>query len=186
MAKLYLVRHAKAQAGFSEAEDPGLSEEGRDQAVDLALRLEDLGPLPIQTSPLKRAQETAAPLANRWGETPEVTAMVAELPTPPDIAAQGLAARGPWLQRIASQRYADQAGILRAWRQGIIGSLQSCRIDMVIVTHFMVINAALGAAMGDDRLVIMQPDYCSVTVFENASGSLALVQRGAEASTRIL
>jgi len=186
MAKLYLVRHAKAAAGFAEAGDPGLSEEGREQAVDMALRMEPFGPLPIQTSPLQRAQETAAPLANRWGEIPDVTATVAELPTPSDIAAQGLAARGPWLQRIAAQRYADQPGILRAWRQGIIGSLLSLRIDTVVVTHFMVINAAMGAAMDDDRLVVMQPDYCSVTVFENASGSLALVQRGAEAATKIL
>ncbi len=186
MAKLYLVRHAKAAAGFSEAEDPGLSEEGRDQAVDLALRLEHLGPLAIQSSPLKRAQETAAPLANRWGEVADITGTVAELPTPPDIAAAGLAARGPWLQRIAMQRYADQTGILRAWQQGIIGSLRSCRIDTVIFTHFMVINAAVGAALNDDRLVLMQPDFCSVTVLENGGGMLALVQRGTEATTKIL
>jgi len=186
MSKLYLVRHAKAAANFAEADDPGLSDEGREHAVDMALKLEHLGPLPLYSSPLKRAQETAAPLANRWGSIAEVTAAVSEIPTPPDVAAQGLAARGPWLRRIASQRYADQPGILRAWRQGVIGSLLSCRTDMVIITHFMVINAAMGAAMKDDRLVLFQPDHCSCTVFENGDGSLKLVERGAEAVTQVL
>lgn len=186
MSKLYLVRHAKAAANFAEAADPGLSEEGRENAVDMALKLEPIGPLPILCSPLQRAQETAAPLANRWGEVADISAAVAEIPTPPDVAADGLAARGAWLKRIAGQRFADQPGILRAWRQGVIGSLLSCRTDIVIVTHFMVINAALGAALKDDRLVLFQPDYCSCTIFENGDGSLRLIERGAEAATRVL
>lgn len=186
MAKLYLVRHAKAAANFAEAEDPGLSDEGRESAVDLALKLEALGPLPVLSSPLQRAQETAAPLANRWGSVAEISAAVSEVPTPPEIAMQGLAARGPWLKRIAAQRYADQPGILRAWRQGVVGSLLSCRSDIVIFTHFMVINVAMGAALKDDRLVLFQPAHCSCTVFENGDGSLKLLERGAEASTQVL
>ncbi len=186
MAKLYLVRHAKAAASFAEAADPGLSEEGREHAVDMALKLEPLGPLPILASPLQRAQETAAPLANRWGSVAEISAAVSEIPTPPDVASQGLEARGAWLKQAAGQRFGDQPGMLRAWRQGVVGLLLSCRADMVIVTHFMVINAAMGAALKDDRLVLFQPDYCSCTVFDNTGGSLRLIERGAEAATRVL
>lgn len=186
MAKIYLVRHARAAAGFSEAEDPGLSEEGREQAVELALRLEPLGPLPLHTSPLRRAHETAAPLANRWGVLPQVSSSVAEVPTPSEVAARGLSARGTWLKELSAQRFKDQSGILRAWQQGVIGTLLSCRVDIVIITHFMVINVALGAAAGDDRLVLAQPDYCSVNIFESDRGRLKLVEAGAQAKTRIL
>ena len=41
MARLYLVRHVKAAARFDEDPDPGLSEDGKEAAVDLALGLVD-------------------------------------------------------------------------------------------------------------------------------------------------
>lgn len=186
MAKIYLVRHAKASASFDEAEDPGLSDEGRENAVDMALRLEPLGPLPLISSPLKRAQETAAPLANRWGMVAEISSAVSEIPTPAEVKEQGLAARGAWLKSIAGQRWGALSGSLRAWRQGVIGTLTSSRQDCVIVTHFMVINAAIGSALDDDRVVLAQPDYCSVTVLESVGGRLSLVTRGFEAPTRVL
>ena len=104
MARLYLVRHAKAAARFDEDPDPSLSEEGKEAAVDLALQLEGLGPIPIYTSPMERARETALPLANRWGVIPEVSAAFSEIPTPPEIAQQGIKARGPWLQQLAGMR----------------------------------------------------------------------------------
>lgn len=186
MSKLYLVRHGKASSAFDEAVDPGLSDEGREAAVDLALKLEPLGPLPIFCSPLKRAQETAAPLANRWSTKPQLSSAVSEIPTPAEIAAGGVQARGAWLRQLSGQRYPEQPGLLRAWRQGILGTLLSCRTDMVIVTHFMVINAAIGFCLGDDRLVLEQPDYCSVNVVENSDGRLTLIERGTAAVTRVL
>lgn len=186
MARLYLVRHAKAAARFDEDPDPGLSDEGKEAAVDLALTLEPLGPTPIYTSPLERARATALPLANRWGIVPEVSAAFSEIPTPSEVAQQGIKARGPWLQQVASQRYSQQAPMIRSWREGLIGMLKSCRNDTIVFTHFMVINAALGAATDDDRMVIMQPDHCSCTIIESSMRGLALVARGAEASTPVL
>lgn len=186
MARLYLVRHAKAAARFDEDPDPGLSEEGKEAAVDLALQLESLGPMQILTSPLERARETALPLANRWGVQPEVSAAFSEIPTPPEIAQQGIHARGPWLKEITSQRFPSQPPIIRAWREGLTGMLKSTRSDTMVFTHFMVINAAIGAAMNDDRLVILQPDYCSCTVLETNGRALSLVSRGTEAGTRVL
>ena len=59
---LYLIRHGRASAGFAEASDPGLDEVGRTQAETAAQELASLGPLPLITSPLKRARETAVPL----------------------------------------------------------------------------------------------------------------------------
>lgn len=186
MARLYLVRHAKAAARFDEDPDPGLSEEGKEAAVDLALQLESLGPMQILTSPLERARESALPLANRWGILPEVSAAFSEIPTPPEIAELGIKARGPWLRQVAGQRFASQPSIIRSWREGLVGMLRSSRYDAVIFTHFMVINAAVGAALKDDRLVIMHPDYCSCTVLETGRNGLSLVSKGREAETTVL
>ncbi|WP_300302516.1 histidine phosphatase family protein [Ferrovibrio sp.] len=186
MARLYLVRHAKAAARFDEDPDPSLSDEGKEAAVDLALQLEGLGPIPIYTSPMERARETALPLANRWGVIPEVSAAFSEIPTPPEIAQQGIKARGPWLQQLAGQRYPAQPPIIRAWREGLIGMLKSCRSDTIVFTHFMVINAALSAALNDDRMVTSHPDFCSCTVVESTSRGLNLLSRGPEAATKVL
>lgn len=186
MSRIYLVRHAKAAARFDEDPDPSLSEDGKEAAVDLALDLERLGPMPIYTSPMERARETALPLANRWGLVPEVSAAFSEIPTPAEIAEQGIKARGPWLQQIAGQRYANQPPIIRAWREGLIGMLRSCRSDTIIFTHFMVINAAMSAATNDERMVVMQPDYCSCTVVETSMRGLSVISRGTEASTKVL
>ena len=50
----------------------------------------------------------------------------------------------------------------------------------VVVTHFVAINVAVGAATGDDRLVCFRPDNCSRTVLDNDGGRLRLVELGAE------
>lgn len=186
MARLYLVRHAKAAARFDEDPDPSLSEEGKDAAIELALEMESLGPMPIYTSPMERARETALPLANRWGMVPEVSAAFTEIPTPNEVAERGLAARGPWLQQLAKEKYPAQPPIIRAWREGLIGMLKSCRSDTIVFTHFMVINAAMGAALNDDHLVVMQPDYCSCTIVETSSRGISLISRGTEAQTKVL
>ena len=51
MAKIYLVRHGKAMAGWGMEKDPGLDDLGHAQAKTAALTLAPLGPLPIITSP---------------------------------------------------------------------------------------------------------------------------------------
>ena len=37
------------------------------------------------------------------------------------------------------------------------------RADTVVVSHFIAINAVIGSATGDDRLVVCSLDNCSVT-----------------------
>ena len=72
MPIVHLVRHGRAAAGFEGHLDPGLDAVGRSQAeaAAVALAQEFKTPVPIYTSPLARARETAAPLAERWGVTP--------------------------------------------------------------------------------------------------------------------
>jgi broad specificity phosphatase PhoE len=55
----------------------------------------------------------------------------------------------------------------------------------VVVSHFVAINAAIGAALDDDRLLVRSLDNCSVTVVDVVAGSLRLVEGGHEADTLI-
>ena len=66
MTRIHLVRHGQAAAGFGAHKDPGLNDLGRQQAAAVAELLAPLGPLPVYSSPLARAFETARPLASIW------------------------------------------------------------------------------------------------------------------------
>ena len=51
--------------------------------------------------------------------------------------------------------------------------------------HFVAINAAIGAAIDDDDLVIHSLDNCSVTVVDVVDRVFQLVEGGHEADTLI-
>jgi broad specificity phosphatase PhoE len=182
MPRLYLVRHGHAAAGFGEAADPGLSEAGRGQAVAMAVRLGPHGPLPILVSPLRRTRETALPLEHRWDAEATVEPAIAEIPSPSADPARRIA----WLRKVMAQRWADLGDDLQAWRKAAVDRLQAVTADTVVVSHFIAINVAYGAATGDDRVVCFHPDNCSVTVFEATPAGLRLVEKGGEAETKVL
>jgi broad specificity phosphatase PhoE len=60
---VYLVRHGEAAASWETAVDPGLSVAGQQQAQALLDTFGATPPRRLVSSPLQRAQETAAPLA---------------------------------------------------------------------------------------------------------------------------
>jgi broad specificity phosphatase PhoE len=175
--KLYLVRHGRAAAGFGESHDPGLDEAGRTQAEAVAQELASRGPLPILTSPLKRTRETAAPLARLWSVQPVIEEAVAEVPSPTD----NLQERAVWLRSFMAGSWRNASMPPAAWRESVIAALLAIGEDTVIFTHYIAINVAAGAALGDDRVVVFSPDNCSITVFENGGGRLQLIEKGREA-----
>lgn len=177
MPRLYMVRHGRASARFGEAHDPGLDEIGRTQAEDVAKVLAPRGPLAIVSSPLARTRETAAPLAKLWTREPIIEEAVAEIPSP-DVP---LNERARWLSKIMSISWRAATPELAQWREDVIGSLTMLKEDTVIFSHYVALNVAMGAATGDDRVLVYSPDNCSVTIFENAGGKLALIERGREA-----
>ena len=77
------------------------------------------------------------------------------------------------------------AGV-QAWRHAVLASLARLPEHAVVFSHFVAINVAVGEATGDDRVTTFSPDHCSVTVIDVADGTLRLVERGAEAATRVL
>lgn len=65
---VWLVRHAeRADAGMDDQPDPDLSETGRVRAAELARFLGDAGITSIHSTPYRRTQQTAAPLAEALG-----------------------------------------------------------------------------------------------------------------------
>lgn len=176
MPILYLVRHAEAAAGWTEDRDPGLSLRGREQAREMAEALQPLGSRPIVSSPLRRARETAAELEARWGMGADVEPAVGELPTPDGV---GLAERGGWLRGLLEERWSRVDDETLAWRERLLEAVGALRGDTVIVSHYVAINALVGAATDDDRVVCFRPGHCTVTVVERDGAHLELLEAGA-------
>ena len=183
MAKIYLVRHGKAAAGFDGHVDPGLDDLGRAQAEATAHMLADLGPMPIYSSPLARARETALPLAERWAAEVVIEPRVAEIPSPTD----DLAERSAWLRQAMAGTWSALPEPLQAWRQALIDCVLAIPVDSVVFCHYIAINVAVGGAAAgeDDRMVIFSPDNGSVTTLSNDGGTLSVLELGRTAVTHV-
>jgi broad specificity phosphatase PhoE len=96
-----------------------------------------------------------------------------------------MAVRIDWLRAAMQGSWSDLAPRYVAFRDEIVQFLVALQADAVVFSHFVAINAALGAAIGDDRLVVRSLDNCSVTIVDVMSGSLQLVESGHEADTLI-
>ncbi len=182
MTRLYLVRHGRAAAGWNTHADPGLDGVGRLQAAEVTARLAPLGPLALVTSPLLRCRETASGLEAEWGLTAVVEPAVAEIPSPDGVE---MAERVEWLRLAMAGTWSALGERYCAYRDAVVAALVALPTDTVVASHFIAINVAIGAALGDDRLVIRSLDNCSVTVVDVTDGRLDLVEGGHEADTLI-
>ena len=93
--------------------------------------------------------------------------------------------RVSWLRQAMAGRWTDLGSRYEAFRDGVVAFLTSCTATTVVVSHFVAINAAIGAATGDDRLLIRMLDNCSITMIDVVEGRLILVEGGHEADTLI-
>jgi broad specificity phosphatase PhoE len=179
---IFLVRHGEAAAHWHVSNDPGLSELGRQQAVDAARQL--LGRIPpgsrLLSSPLQRARETAAPLAEALGAEPAIAEPFREIPTPVTLAE-----RQTWLNRIARQTWVEQHAMVQDWRRALLAALREIREPTVVFTHFMVLNAIVGALQADDRVVTFLPNNASVTTLRGFGDELQLVELGQQFRTKV-
>lgn len=176
MNRVILVRHGDAAAGWSEHADPGLSDLGQAQARDMALSLARLGPLPVWVSPMRRCRETAAPLVEQWGLAAIVEPRVGEIEAPD----HDVTTRGPWLHDVLGKTWPELPAAQQAWRNDVIACLLGLDGPCVVVTHFVAINAAIGAATADERVVCHRVGNCSTTTLETDGTSLTLVSLSAE------
>ena len=181
MGHVVLVRHGRAAAAFDADPDPGLDEAGRRQADQMASALVLFGPLPLYSSPLRRCVETAQALGGRWGVEPLVEPGVGEVVAPTD----DLAGRGAWLRGFMRETWDDQPADLVAWRDEVVDAVRriGAEGDAVVVTHFIAINAIVGHATGDSRVVSFAPDNCSRTEVRVEGNRLEVVELGGQART---
>jgi len=182
MAKLYLVRHGKAKADWHEDLNPGLDDLGWEQAKATARALASLGPLPIVSSPLRRALETAAPLGEAWNGNPRIDPRFGEIPFPGKDPVE----RIRWLREVMAQNWSGLAPHLQTWRDTVLEALRSLDTDSVVFTHFIAINVAVGAASGNHRVVCFWPANGSVTIMETEGSGLNLIRAGLEAASQVL
>ena len=181
MAIIYLVRHGKASSSWGLEKDPGLDDLGQTQAKAAAQTLAPLGPMPIITSPYKRARETCEPLCEIWRAKARVEPCVGEIRFPSETPND----RVHWLKEVMIDRWPNLDRELRRWREDVIEVLASINTDTVVFTHYIAINVAVGYATQEDRVVCFRPDNASITVLETGGDNLELLKRGSEADTEV-
>jgi len=185
MAIVRLVRHGQASAGWGTDPDPDLDDVGRSQANNVAelLRMQvgDTS-LDVWTSPLLRCQSTARPFVEALGTDPQIVEAVREIPSPSNISTDE---RIEWLRGAMEGTWSELGGEFLLYRDNLVDVMRSVARDTVVFSHFIAINAIIGACLGDDRLVIRHLDNTSVTTVDVTDGVLTLIEGGNEAETLI-
>jgi broad specificity phosphatase PhoE len=189
MTRVYLIRHGRPSAvwGGDDA-DPGLDPIGLGQAAEAAAALMSLPapgrPTSVASSPLRRCQETAVPLAEALGVEIEIVPAVGEIPTPAGLDASE---RGPWLRAALAGAWSDIAGDLdyEHWRQGVWQAARA-RPGAAIFSHFVAINALISVLEARDEVIAFRPDHASITTLDLVGPDLRLVSLGREAVTGVL
>jgi len=181
MPTIYLVRHGKAAAGFGAHPDPGLDDLGRAQSEATARVLFELPKMPVYSSPLARAQETAEPLCTLWNCDYAIESRVAEIPSP----TEDLAERSAWLSTAMAGSWSELDAPLQQWREQLAQCLLDFTEDVVLFSHYVAINAAVGVALDDPRMLVFRPDNASITKLSNDGGKLSVLELGGEAVTHV-
>ncbi|MBM3828070.1 MAG: histidine phosphatase family protein [Actinobacteria bacterium] len=184
VTRVYLVRHGRASAGWDTEPDPGLDDEGRRQAAATTEALSLLPDMPLVSSPLRRCRETAAFLSAKWKYDPvTIQPVVGEIPSPDGVP---LRERVDWLRTAMAGTWADLGPRYTSFRDSVRDYVSSLSRDTVIFSHFIAINAVIGACRGDDRVVISRLDNASVTIIDlDVNGHATLVRTGRQADTLI-
>ena len=85
------------------------------------------------------------------------------------------------------QTWDEQPAPLLAWRNRVVDTVRriGSEGDAVVVSHFVAINAVVGAATGDSRVVCFSPDNCSRTEVKVEGGAIEVVELGGQARTLV-
>ncbi len=183
MVRVFLIRHAEPRAHWGGDEhNPGLSETGHAQAAAAAAALAGLGDLAACSSPLRRCVETASPYVDQRGVALRYDPRVGEVTAPADIVDRRawLMANFPFLDPHPSQRWGALDPQLHAWRAQVLNAVRELGEDTAIFSHFIAINALVGAALGRDETIVCRPAHASITELALSDAALSLVRLGAQ------
>ena len=178
---IFLIRHGDAAAGWGDHPDPGLSDLGKAQAGAVSGILRDLGAASAVTSPMQRCRETARPFESQAGLAAQVVPEVSEIATP-----AGVTDRVTWLRGLMAGTWTDAGPAFARWRLEMSRIVSDLPDGTAVFTHFVAINALVGALESDDRVTIFRPGHCSVTRLERRGGALRVAEYGSESATRVL
>jgi len=181
--EVFLVRHGEAAASWGQSADPGLSSLGQTQAQEAAGTLKTLlaSRMPsIVSSPLKRARETAEPLARHFGLEPVIDDRFREVPSP-----SPLSGRQDWLRSFMRSRWSEQDAGLLAWRRAMLEALDTLPDGSVVFSHFLVLNTLVGAQEKRDETLLFWPANASITVFRQDGEGAWSVRLGQEMASRV-
>lgn len=175
--ELLIIRHAvperitAEQSGGGPA-DPSLTDAGRRQARRLAGWLAIEGVDHVVSSPLRRASETAAPLATALELGVEIEPELCEYDAAADsyIPIEELRAENDerW-QAMVEGRWADYGGEPpEQFRDRILPCFDRIIADhpgekVAVVCHGGVINVYLASVLGIDRHLWFDPEYTSIS-----------------------
>jgi probable phosphoglycerate mutase len=180
--ELLLIRHAEpvriAEGEVAGPADPGLTPQGQEQAARLAAWLAAEGIDAIVTSPLRRARETAAPLARALGLEAEVNEAVSEYDAestsyiPIEELRETKDERwhamieGRWVELGGIDPHEFQARVVSALELLIKHSSQR---RVAVVAHGGVINVYLAHVLGIAKILWFHPEYTSISRVRAAS-----------------
>jgi probable phosphoglycerate mutase len=171
--ELLLIRHALPERVELDvgAADPPLAEQGRAQAEHLADYLEHEHLHAIYASPLRRAVETAAPLATRLGIEVETVADVAEWDrsssayVPVEVLK---ATNDPRWQAMLNGEWASAEETAEQFHARVVGAIEGLVARhgghrIAVVSHGGVINAYLAHVLGvPNGQPFFYPNYTSI------------------------
>jgi broad specificity phosphatase PhoE len=192
-SRLLLVRHGESTWNWERRvqgqHDPPLSKRGKQQARELAARLEDHRVAAFYSSDLRRAWETAEPVAEALGREPtpvtglrEIALGAWEGKTREELMVEFPSEWGAWSQRPSWDIVPGGEGAQRFERR-VLETLTRIQGDhpigdVLCVTHGGVIQVLLGSVVapgaGSDGLFPFVIDNCSLTVLQRA-GSRTVV-----------
>lgn len=184
--ELLLVRHALPvrQEASTGAADPQLAPEGLQQAAALAERWADRVDA-VWTSPMRRARETAAPLAAALGVTPTVDDDLAEMDRDAEayIPMEELRAdAAAWAEAVDSWVGPGGAALRATFRARVAAAIERVVAAhrgqrVAVVCHGGVVNATVADVLGiGDPHLVFEPGYTSVSrILANASGARQLL-----------
>lgn len=178
--ELLLIRHAlplRVERQDGRPADPSLSEEGRAQAARLARWLAQEPLHAVYTSPMRRARETASPLAEALGLSARVEPGVVEVDHQSSVYVpmEELKAldRERWLELVRGGLY---AGVdLPGFRRNVAATLERIAAShrgerVVVVCHGGVINSFAGEVLGvQEPFFFLDAAYTSISRFLVAS-----------------
>lgn len=171
---LLIIRHALPQRveNVGTPADPSLSDVGHRQAKALAAWLREEGLDALYTSPLRRAVETAAPVAEVIGIDAVVEEDVAEYDRHADayIPIEELKASGDprWQEMIEGDYFAgaDESG--EEFQGRVVAAMDRIVAanpsrTAAVVCHGGVMNAYVGHVLGLADFMVFEPMYTGIT-----------------------